>query len=410
MSNRIDPNLIRELEEFGLKDANKCYNCGNCTAICDLSTPENPFPRKMVRYVQTGQKDKILKSPEPWLCYYCGDCSTRCPREADPGETMMVLRRYLTSLYDWTGFARKFYTSEPFERAAVATIGILVGLGMIIWGISNWGGINWQHADVSTVWSTAGIEIADLVMAGILSFFLLTNLFRCVKVVMGDYFKKVPLKMYWEELRYLLTQFATQKQFGGCKTKGNRARWIAHLAIMTGYATVFLLVVVFVNGLPFMGINFLKFQRGWASMGGVNEISIFNPLRLLGYYSFFAIMYGTTYVILARKGLIKSQPQFKNSHSTDWMFLILLQATAITGIFINLGHIFDWVFFTYAIYVIHMMVAIPMLVLEVPFAKWAHLAYRPVVLMLMKVKGRYIAEYEQAKTPEGAGLAPEVAV
>ncbi len=406
MSNRVDPNLIRELEEFGLKDANKCYNCGNCTAICDLATPENPFPRKMVRYVQLGQKDKILKSPEPWLCYYCGDCSLRCPREADPGETMMVLRRYLTSLYDWTGFSRKFYTSEKFEKKAVAAVGIFVGIGMIIWAITNWSMISWKHADINTVWSTDGIEKADLLMAGILSFFLLTNLFRCVKLVMGEYFKKVPLKMYYDEFKYMVTQFLTQRQFGGCKTKGNRARWIAHLAIMTGYATIFLLVVVFINGLPFMGINFLKFQRSWTSMGGRTEVSIFNPLRLAGYYSFFAIMYGTTYVIIAR--LKKWQPQFKNTHSTDWMFLILLQATAVTGILINLGHVFDWVFFTYALYVIHLMVAIPMLVLEVPFAKWAHLAYRPVVLTLMKVKAKYIAEYEPAK--EGAALAPEVAL
>ena len=132
MSNKVDPNLIRELEEYGLKDASKCYNCGNCTAICALSTPENPFPRKMVRYIQLGQKEKILRSPEPWLCYYCGDCSITCPRGADPGETMMVLRRYLTSLYDWTGFARKFYTSETFEIVAVAIVGLLVGLGLLI--------------------------------------------------------------------------------------------------------------------------------------------------------------------------------------------------------------------------------------------------------------------------------------
>ena len=405
MSNRVDPNLIRELEEYGLKDASKCYNCGNCTAVCDLSTPENPFPRKMVRYVQLGQKEKILKSPEPWLCYYCGDCSIRCPRGADPGETMMVLRRYLTSLYDWTGFSKKFYTSEKFEMMTVAVLGSLIGLGMIIWAIANWSGINWTHADVSSVWSTEGMEMADLAMAAILTFFLLSNVSRCVKLVMGDYLKKVPLKMYWDEVKYLLTQFATQKQFDSCKTKGNRQRWYAHLAIMTGYASIFLLVVVFINGLPFMGIDFLKFQRGWASMGGTNEISLFNPIRLIGYYSFFALMYGTTYVIVSR--LRKSQPQFKNTHSTDWMFLILLQATSVTGILINLGHIFDWPFPTYAIYVIHMMVAIPMLVLEVPFAKWAHLAYRPVVLMLMKVKGKYIAEHEQAKQ---VVLTPEVAV
>ncbi|MFZ0930448.1 MAG: 4Fe-4S dicluster domain-containing protein [Syntrophobacteraceae bacterium] len=392
MSNKVDPNLIRELEEFGLKDASKCYNCGTCTAICDLATPENPFPRKLVRYIQLGQREKILRSPEPWLCYYCGDCSTRCPRGADPGETMMVLRRYLTSLYDWTGFARKFYTSETFEIIAVAIVGILVGLGLLVF---HSGPINWTHTDLNSVWPSAGIEKADLVMAAILTFFLLTNVFRCAKIVMGDYFKKVPWGMYWDEVKFLLTHFCTQKQFGKCKTKGSRQHWIVHLAIMTGYSTVFLLVVIFINGLPFMGINFLKFQRGWASLGHHTEFSIFHPIRLLGYYSFFAIMYGTTYAIIGR--LRKSKPQYKSSHGTDWMFLILLQLTAVTGILINLGHILDWPFTTYTIYVIHMMVAIPMLVLEVPFAKWAHLAYRPVVLTLLRIKERYIAENEQAK-------------
>jgi quinone-modifying oxidoreductase subunit QmoC len=72
MSVKVDPNLMKELKEFGLKDANKCFNCGNCTAVCPLSTPENPFPRRLVRYIQMGLTDRLLGSPEPWLCYYCG--------------------------------------------------------------------------------------------------------------------------------------------------------------------------------------------------------------------------------------------------------------------------------------------------------------------------------------------------
>jgi hypothetical protein len=89
------------------------------------------------------------------------------------------------------------------------------------------------------------------------------------------------------------------------------------------------------------------------------------------------------------------------------MFLILLQLTTMTGIFINFTRLLDWPLATYGIYVIHMMVAIPMLVLEVPFAKWAHLAYRPVVLMLLNVKQKYIAQHEQTG---GAVLAAKPAV
>jgi hypothetical protein len=188
-----------------------------------------------------------------------------------------------------------------------------------------------------------------------------------------------------------LTHLFTQKQFGKCKDK---QQWIVHLAIMTGYASVFLMVVVLVNGLPF-GIDWLKFQRGWASLGGKTEYSIFHPIRLIGYYATFAILYGTTYALIGR--IKKSKPQYKNSHGTDWMFLVLLQLTTLTGILINFTRLMDRPFSTYAIYVIHMMVAIPMLVLEVPFAKWAHLAYRPVVLMLLSVKQKYIAQHEQVE-------------
>jgi quinone-modifying oxidoreductase subunit QmoC len=35
------------------------------------------------------------------------------------------------------------------------------------------------------------------------------------------------------------------------------------------------------------------------------------------------------------------------------------------------------------------MIAVPMLVLEVPFAKWAHMMYRPVVLYAASVKEKY---------------------
>ncbi len=368
MSVKVDPNVMKDLEAFGLKDAKKCYHCGNCTAICPLSTPENQFPRKFVRYIQLGQKDKILQSPEPWLCYYCGDCSLKCPRGADPGETMMVTRRYLTSLYDWTGFARKFYTSERFEIMAISIVALLVGIGLLVF---NTGKPDWQHASLNSLWPKENIELADLGMAAVLSFLLLSNVFRCFRFVMGDLAYKVPFKYYMDQAKELILHTVTQKRFNECT---DRKQWLVHLLIMTGYSSVFLLVVVFLRW----------FQRD-------QEIySIWHPVRLVGYYATFAIMYGTTYAIIGR--LRKSKPPYKNSHPTDWMFLILLQLTTMTGIFIHFTRLLDWPFATYFLYVIHMMVAIPMLVLEVPFAKWAHLAYRPVVLYLLKVKAQYQQE------------------
>ena len=331
-------------------------------------------PKAHPLYAALGLKDRILRAPEPWLCYYCGDCSSQCPRGAEPGETMMVARRYLTSLYDWTGFSRRFYTSGRFEVSAIAIVAVLVGLGLLLF---NTGHPNWQHADLNSVWPSQRVELADLAMAAVLSFLLLGNVCRCLKAVMGDLLFKVPLRTYASQVKELVVQALTQKRFGQCSDK---KQWVAHLLTMTGYATVFLLVVVLLNGL---GLEGLKFSRGWP------EYPLFHPIRLLGYYATFAIMYGTTYALVGR--LKKSKPVYRNSHPTDWMFLILLQLTAMTGIFIHFARLLDWPATAYGLYLIHMMVAVPMLIMEVPFAKWAHLAYRPLVLYLMKVKEEYLA-------------------
>jgi len=144
---------------------------------------------------------------------------------------------------------------------------------------------------------------------------------------------------------------------------------------------------VFHSHNPFAGKDKLRFQR--------DEIyPILHPWRLLGYYATFAILYGTTYALIGR--IRKSKAPYKSSHGTDWMFLILLQLTTLTGIFIHFGRLLDWPMTTYVLYVVHLMFAIPMLVLEVPFSKWAHLAFRPVVLYLTKVKEKYYEAQQSA--------------
>ena len=111
MSHRVDPNLLSELKKYGDINVEACFNCGNCTAICPLSTENGSFPRRMIRYAQVGMRDELLGSKELWMCYYCGDCSETCPRQAEPGEFMAATRRYAIASYDRLGLARMLYTS-----------------------------------------------------------------------------------------------------------------------------------------------------------------------------------------------------------------------------------------------------------------------------------------------------------
>jgi hypothetical protein len=42
------------------------------------------------------------------------------------------------------------------------------------------------------------------------------------------------------------------------------------------------------------------------------------------------------------------------------------------------------------------MVVVPMLVLEVPFSKWSHLAYRPLAMYFSKVRAEALARVPEA--------------
>jgi ferredoxin len=52
MSARVEANLLHDLKAYGAVGVEKCFNCGNCTAICPLSSADNPFPRNCVRLAQ----------------------------------------------------------------------------------------------------------------------------------------------------------------------------------------------------------------------------------------------------------------------------------------------------------------------------------------------------------------------
>jgi ferredoxin len=378
MSAQVNPDVLMNVKKFGSSDATDCFNCGNCTAVCELSSETNPFPRKVIRYLQLGLEEKLLQSPEPWQCYYCGDCSQTCPRQANPGEVMMGIRRYLTSRYDWTGISRLFYTSKLFELVSIIIVAALVGLGFYLFH----GPMLTERVALNEFAPNRVIEILDVILLVLLSLLLLSNAWRMVKAVMKhndpqntpagrnlprDGIFGIPLAHYIREGKEFIIQFVTQKRFASCGTRSQRIQWIIHLLIMTGYSTVFFLVVV--------GIRW--FQR--------DEIySLWNPIRLLGYYSTFAILYGVTYAVVGR--LKKSKPVYEHTHSSDWVFLIMLWLTAFSGILVHMTRLLELPLTTYTLYVIHLMIAVPMLVIEVPFAKWTHQLYRPLILYLIKVK------------------------
>lgn len=370
MAHRVDPSLMYEIKDFGAAGIEKCFNCGNCTAICPLSEDNYPFPRGTIRNIQLGFKDRLVHSLDPWLCYYCGECSETCPKQAEPGETLMAARRWLTAQYDWTGLSKKLYTSTAWSIGALivgAIIVILLALGLH-------GPLVTDQVALNTFADVHMMHTADLILAGILGFFLLTNLYRMYRFTFSDKENHPPLTIFITEAWQLVLHVLTQKRFLECEKKN---RWINHLILVFGYGTMFILIVLFLTW----------FQTDV-------EYPIYHPQRLIGYIAALAIIYGAGDALIGR--ITKKHEMHKYSHISDWLFPILLILLAVSGLMISFFRIYDLPILTYYTYVGHLVVMMMLYICIGPMGKWAHLLYRPFAVYFYAVKERAV-EYRELK-------------
>jgi len=389
IASKSDPTLVTEIRKYG--NIRGCLQCGSCTVVCNLTNNPASFPRRTIQYALMGLRKLLDSSLEPWLCYYCGDCSTICPRQTAPGETMMTFRRYLTAKYDWTGLSSRLYQSKVWEIGALLVVGAF--MAFLIGRFH--GPLVTERVELNTFAPANLVHIFDIILALVLSFFLLSNAFRMYWFIMhqsnsinilgvirgfaedglgfimyNDKKVKIPFLMFLTEAKTLIVHAVTQKQFLKCPNWG---RWIKHWLLASGYVLMFFLVVVCL----------MWFQTD-------NIYPLYHPQRWLGYYATAVLLYGTVEIFIGR---IRKREQIHTfSDFSDWMFPILIFLTAVTGILVHIFRYQGLPLPTYYMYAVHLIIAVPMLMIEVPFGKWAHLLYRPLAVYFQAVQERALKE------------------
>ncbi len=380
MAIRVNPQLIEDLERYGAQDVSKCYHCGNCSAACPFSQEPFLFPRRSMRHLQMGLEEKLRGDLEPWLCYYCGECSAECPREAEPGETMMSMRRWLTSRYDFTGISRLFYRSWRIELGAILLVALLTGLGFYLYG-STHGSIDVYDGPGAFLPSSA-VHRFDWILGGTLLALLLVNCTRMWWFTIGSKRElKIPLSGYIKSIYLLPLHFLTQRRYRQCASK---RPWAVHFALMMSYLTMLVLIMFFLHYV----------QAGPA---------IDWRVHVFGYAATAGLLATAIYAIRGR--LRRVEPHYAHSHETDWIFLVLLLFVAATGILQHGLHRAGLERAANVTYLIHMMGVVPMLGLEVPFSKWAHLAYRPLAMYFSELEAIAMRASEPAAAPAVAAAA-----
>ena len=90
----MNPNFKTEVLSLpGGETLLRCYSCGDCTASCPVRAIDHKFnPRKIMRMVILGLKERVLRSDFVWLCSTCYACQERCPQGVKIFEIMTLLK------------------------------------------------------------------------------------------------------------------------------------------------------------------------------------------------------------------------------------------------------------------------------------------------------------------------------
>lgn len=381
MTRRVNPNLLYELKEFGAVGAEKCINCGNCTAICSLSTNDDQFPRHMIRMAQLGMKDELLGSKELWLCYNCGDCSETCPQQAEPGNLMAAARCYAITHYAPLNISTLF-CKRPLLGGFIA---FLMVLFFSVFMYTERQTISTEQLKLFgfipyELIHTAGL--IGMILVGLLSvvtiFTMMSRIARVNRLTFKDFF--IGSRMHWLRAFWdaVVVQALWQKRYReDCEASENRkvwyfSKWFVHAATMWG----------------FLGLLFATALNFFLDIIGVKATGTFVPLwyptRLIGTLSGLLFLYGVDVLLYKRWKAVDKAHSY--SRPSDYTFLTLLWLAGVTGFIIEIAlYLPGAPMWGYWMFIFHVAVSMTLLLL-LPFTKFAHAIYRIVSLYIHALK------------------------
>ncbi len=376
MAVRSDPNLLQDLKKFGGVSIEACFNCGNCTAICPLSSDSESFPRKIIRYAQLGLRDRLLGSKELWMCYACGECTETCPRQAMPSDFMSAARRYAIANYDFTGLAKLLLGSPIWSLLA------MLGLAGII-ALFLFSGRGDMALDSLRLFDFIPAElIHDLGVAVIAIVFIAglagaANMVRRVAKVNAfpGGVRLNWLGAVWDAVG--VNALGQRHYRQDCDTPAEQPKWylrkwFLHASMMWGF-------------LGLLAATILDYSFDLLGLKPTGApVPLWYPIRMLGSLAGLLLTYGVTILIWRRAR--KAEASMKMSNFTDWSFLAMMWIAAITGFLLEVSlYLPQTPIWGYWMGLVHVVVAME-LVLLAPFTKFAHAFYRTVAHYLSALK------------------------
>jgi len=70
-----------------------CYQCGKCSSGCPAMRWFEWSNHGVIRMIQLGAEEELLRSKAIWMCIACETCGTRCPNDIYMSRLMDAMRQ-----------------------------------------------------------------------------------------------------------------------------------------------------------------------------------------------------------------------------------------------------------------------------------------------------------------------------
>jgi quinone-modifying oxidoreductase, subunit QmoC len=379
----IKPDLqfVNEIIKGGGESLKKCYQCATCSVVCNVTPEGNPFPRKEMVLAQWGQKDKLIASPDVWLCHQCSDCTAYCPRGAKPGEVLNAIRKQSIKHVAMVPFLAKVATDAKLLPILFAIPMVLFYAILAVLGNGNFSAPR-AEGNIMAYHKFVPVPVIDTV-------FILTAIFAAASAFVG-------IKRLWSGMKAQagemkstgslvgdiissITTILAHSKFADCNV--NRMRQWGHMLLFysfAGLAVVTTWAIIYLYGFELLGIQpFGPFHFGESPYPNSD------PVKILALISSIAFAAGVVILLLNR--VAKAGKAGMGSYF-DWIFLLIVVGVGATGMLSWALRLAD-MSAGYLVYYFH-LVFIWSLFAYAPYSKFAHLFYRTTAMVFARHSGR----------------------
>ncbi|HCY88051.1 MAG TPA: heterodisulfide reductase [Desulfobacteraceae bacterium] len=362
----IEPDLdfIARVNSGAGLNLKKCYQCATCSVACSISHDDRPFPRKEMIYASWGLPDRLIANPDIWLCYNCGDCSDRCPRDARPGDVLGTLRKMAIREYSKPAVFHSLL-DDPRKLPWLFIIPAVIIFGMgVITGLMNLnpGGERIVFAHFFPVALIELIFIPLSVAVGLVFFLGVRRFLADMRATHERLGKGDPgpldLKRFLQILVRELPGIIRHDRFTTCSD--NKHRKMSHIMVAFSFTSLAFVAGAFVFALYILN-----------SHGPYDQL---NPVKILANISGIALIAGSLLLIRERRVALR-----QTNGWFDWYLLGLALFLGLTGMLTQWLRLAGIPWAAYAMYFVHLLFAFN-LIAFLPYTKLAHLVYRTVAV------------------------------